>query len=114
MFIKSKQAFTLIEILFVVTILVILIGIGMVAGNKVMRASANTQINAELKMIQSAIDIYKSENKVYPDKDNIVNEIRKLKVIPTKGSQFIDPYDEEYKYLIEKNGLMKVYSESQD
>lgn len=113
-FIRSKQKFTLIEIMFVVTILVILIGIGLTAASRVMRASANTQINAELKMIQSAIDVYKSNKGVYPDKDNIVNEIRDLKVISITGAQFIDPYDEEYKYLIDDNDFMKVYSQSQD
>lgn len=110
----KKNRFTLIEIMFVVTILVILIGIGMVAGSKIMRKSADTQINSELKMIQSAIEVYKVKNQVYPDKDNIVNEVMDLKVITINGSQFIDPYDEEYKYLIDVNGFMKVYSQSQD
>lgn len=105
--------FTIIEIMFVVSILIILISIGIVAGGKVMRASVNTQINAELKMIQTAIDIYKTDHKAYPDKDNIVNEVMRLKAVPNNGIQFIDPYDEEYKYLID-NGFMKVYSESQD
>ena len=114
MFIKHKRTFTLIEIMFVVTILIILIGIGLTAGSRVMRASANTQINAELKMIQAAINIYKSDKGVYPDQDNIVNEVRKLKVISIRGVQFIDPYDKEYKYLIDENGFLKVYSPSQD
>lgn len=100
--------------MFTVSILIILIGIGMVAGNKILRKSAEVQINAELKMIQVAINIYKTDHKVYPDKDDIVNEVRDLKVIPTNNGQFIDPYDEEYKYLIDGNGFMKVYSESQD
>lgn len=109
-----KKRFTLIEILFTVTILIILIGIGLAAGSKIMRKSADTQINAELKMIQAAINVYKIDNKVYPDKDNIVNEVMKLSSIKTTGNQFIDPYGEEYKYLIDENGFMKVYSESQD
>lgn len=99
--------------MFVVSILIILISIGLVAGGKVMRASTNTQINAELKMIQTAIDIYKTDHRVYPDKDNIVNEVMRLKAVPNNGAQFVDPYDEEYKYLMD-NGFMKVYSESQD
>lgn len=108
------RKFTLIEIMFVVTILIILIGMGITAGSKVMRSAASTQINAELKMIQSAIDIYKSDKGVYPDQDNIVNEVRNLKVISITGAQFVDPYDEEYKYLIDVNGFMKVYSQNQD
>ena len=48
----NKSKFTLIEIMFTVTILIILIGIGMATGSKIMRKSADTQINAELKMIQ--------------------------------------------------------------
>jgi len=113
-FIKSKQWFTLIEIMFVVGILVILIGIGWVAGAKILRKSADTQINAELKMIQTAIDIYKTDKGFYPSEDNIVNQVKDLKVIPTNNGQFYDPYDEQYKYIIDQNGFFKVYSQSQN
>lgn len=58
--------FTLIEILFVVTILIILIGIGMVSAGKLIRSSADTQIKAEIKMIQSAVEAYKVRWGDYP------------------------------------------------
>lgn len=108
------KKFTLIEILFVITILVIIIGISWVSGAKILRKSANTQINAELKMIQSAIDLYKTDKGFYPSKNNIVNQIRDLKVIKISDGQFIDPYDEPYKYITNEDGFFKVYSQSQN
>ena len=62
----NKSKFTLIEIIFTVTILIILIGIGMATGSKIMRKSAEVQINAELKMIQAAVQAYKTRWGDYP------------------------------------------------
>ena len=54
------RKFTLIELLFVVSILIILIGIGLTAGNKVLRKQASIQRSAEIALIETAIRQYKS------------------------------------------------------
>jgi hypothetical protein len=62
----KKQNFTLIEIMFVVTILVILIGISWVAGSKILRKSAEAQTKAEVTMLYKACVVYKAHFGSYP------------------------------------------------
>lgn len=64
------KRFTIIEIMFVVGILIILIGISMMASNKIIRKSAESQTKAEIKMIKSAIDAYKIRWGAYPKSKN--------------------------------------------
>ena len=61
-----KRRFTLIEILFAIAILVILIGISMIAGNKILRKTAEAQTKAEIKLLSSAIESYRSRWGQYP------------------------------------------------
>ncbi len=56
----NKRNFTLIEIMFVVGILVILIGISWVAGNKVLRKQAESHTRAELKLLHEAVKQYQT------------------------------------------------------
>lgn len=65
-----KHNFTLIEIMFVVGILVILIGIGGVAGNKILRKTAETKCKAEIKMLCAAVNQYKTRWGQYPEQSS--------------------------------------------
>lgn len=114
----NKQKFTLIELMFTIAILVILIGVGAAAANKVVRKQANIQIKAELKMIQSALTIYKNRYSFYPpmtDPEIITcsEYLRHIEVESDLG-RYMDAYEEAYKYTIEPTGLIKVYSSNQD
>ena len=114
----KKKKFTLIEIMFVVGILVILIGIGGSAANKVLRKQADIQIKAEIKLIQSALAIYKNRYDFYPpmtDTEIITcsEYLRQIEVESDSG-RYLDAYEEPYKYTIEPSGLIKVYSSNQD
>jgi Tfp pilus assembly protein PilE len=95
----KKQNFTLIEIMFVVGILVILIGISWVAGNKILRKSAENQTKAEVTMIHKACEAYNVRFDGLPStSDTTVNFINYLsKVRPgsttysgTKRPMFVD------------------------
>jgi len=114
----NKKKFTLIEIMFVVGILVILIGIGGSAANKALRKQADMQIKAELKMIQSALAIYKNRYEFYPpmtDTEIITcSELLRQIEVESDSGRYYDAYEEPYKYTIEPTGQMKVYSTNQD
>ena len=115
----NKKKFTLIEIMFVVGILVILIGIGGSAANKALRKQADMQIKSELKMIQSALAIYKNRYEFYPpmtDTEIITcgEYLRLIEGIQHDSGRYYDAYEEPYKYTIEPTGQMKVYSSNQD
>ena len=60
------RRFTLMELLFTIAILVIIIGIGLSAGTKVLRKQVEAQRNAEIVMISSAIEQYKLRWNSYP------------------------------------------------
>ncbi len=64
------KRFTLIELMFVVMILVILIGIGFVAGTKVLRKQAESKTRAEITMITSAVNQYKDRFGSLPKDSN--------------------------------------------
>ena len=62
----KKNRFTLIEIMFVVGILVILIGIGGIAGSKAIRKQMEVQTKAEITMLKAAVRQYKTRWGEYP------------------------------------------------
>jgi type II secretory pathway pseudopilin PulG len=109
------KKFTLIEIMFVVGIFVILISISMVAGSKVLRDSVNKQMKSELKMIESALKVYKTQWGEYPplnDPDKL-DCAEYLKDLPIhKDIYYYDPYEEPYEYRINDNGKIEVYSDN--
>lgn len=101
--------------MFTVGILVILISIGLVAGSKVMRSSADKQIKSEIKMIESALNLYKVEWKEYPplNSSNVLDCAELLKDLPMKkDTKYYDPYEEPYRYQINDKGFIKVYSDN--
>ena len=101
--------------MFTVGILVILISIGLVAGSKVMRSSADKQIKSEIEMIESALKLYKVEWKEYPplNSSNVLDCAEFLRDLPIKkDSVYYDPYEEPYKYQINDKGFIEVYSDN--
>lgn len=64
---KFQIGFTLIELLIVVSIMVILLGIGAAAYTTVARNSRDTQRKADLKKIQLALEQFKATTGSFPD-----------------------------------------------
>lgn len=78
-----KKRFTLIEILFTIMILIILLSISWVAGNKVLRHQLKAKANAEMVMLKSAIERYNVRWGAYPfDGDQVINFAEQLSDYP--------------------------------
>jgi len=119
--------------MFVVAILVILIGIGFVAGTKTLRKQAEIKTKAEIKMLVSACHQYKDRYGAFPDitgniiEFNFCEHLSKIPVTPGFSGDrrfFIDfkahninlenwiaqdPYEQPYKYQY-KDNIIKVWS----
>ena len=63
----KKRHFTLMELLFTVSILIILIGISWVSSTKVLRAQTAVKRNAEIVIIKAAIEQHKLRFGNYPE-----------------------------------------------
>lgn len=82
----KKRYFTLIEMLFSIVILIALIGISWVAGNKVLKSQNKTKIKAEVAMIEAAIHKYKDRYNEYPfTETQIINFAEKLSSVPSNA-----------------------------
>ena len=109
----NKQKFTLIELMFTIAILIILIGIGAAAMNKVFRRSVDVQTSAEIKMIQSAMSIYKTRYSSYPpmtDPEIITcaDYLRKVKVQKNNGQYRADVRSNQGLRVIQSTPLFSI------
>lgn len=66
---STSRQFTLIELLFVITILVILISISWVAARKIFQTQLKRETQAEIKMLVAAVENYKIRYGSYPAND---------------------------------------------
>lgn len=91
------KKFTLIEILFVVTILIILISIGLAAGSKVLRKQASIQRSAEIVLIEASIRLYEERYGVLPfTNSGVINfawQLSSMRPIDNNGDGVIDKND---------------------
>lgn len=130
------KKFTLMEILFVIAILVIIMGIGLASGTKVLRKQTEAQRNAEIIMIKSAIEQYKLRWGIYPfTSSGEIDFAKQLSPISSKvdmngdGSvddkdwemrplwleqlnhdwtYILDPYEERYQIEVLGNGRYEI------
>jgi len=63
---KRLLAFTLVELLVVITIIVILSGVGMVIFTRVQKKGRDAQRRADLRKLQEAVEQYYADNSRYP------------------------------------------------
>ena len=90
--IKSKNGFTLIEILVAMTIVAVLVSISLVSLQGARKVARDGKRKADLEQIRSALEIYRSEIKTYPGSlDDLVNVY--LSEVPN------DPLSGIYKYF---------------
>jgi Tfp pilus assembly protein PilE len=90
------KKFTLIEIMGVLFIIIALVSIGVSAYGKVTQKTNATQIKAEIKMLQSAVQMYKSTYRIFPALSTDNPYLNKINNITIKGQEFIDPYGKAY------------------
>ena len=62
----NHSGFTLIELLIVLTIISVLSAIGLIAYNNFLKSSRDSKRQADLKLIQSALEDYHSDQLYYP------------------------------------------------
>ncbi|MFC1790546.1 type II secretion system protein [Patescibacteria group bacterium] len=62
----KKKGFTLVELLVSISILVILAGISLVSFRGTRAVSRDTERKTELELVRSALEIYRTDNGVYP------------------------------------------------
>lgn len=89
-----QRAFTLIEILVVVTIIGLLITTAAVTYTQFIRQSRDSKRKADLENIRGALELYKSENNTYPTNLNSLTSstLRLMNTVPK------DPKDPSYSY----------------
>lgn len=91
---KNKRGFTLIELLVVIAIIGLLASIVAVAVNSARKKARDVKRKADIKTIQTALEVYYDDNNSYPNSDLTAgNTIVDVKDMPT-GSPNVDfnPY----------------------
>src|SRR3989344_8811649 len=63
----NHSGFTLIELLIVLTIISVLSAIGLIAYNNFLKSSRDSKRQSDLKLIQSALEDYHSDQLYYPE-----------------------------------------------
>jgi prepilin-type N-terminal cleavage/methylation domain-containing protein len=113
---KGRVAFSLIELLVVITVIAILAAIAIMTMGYVNRKSAVSRTQAEVATLSAAVDSFRLDHGRYPPPNNLYNELtgtravintnRKIYIEPppqmlaTNGGniQFVDPFGNAYNY----------------
>ncbi|MEA2056608.1 MAG: prepilin-type N-terminal cleavage/methylation domain-containing protein [Patescibacteria group bacterium] len=95
----QQQAFTMIELLVVTTIIIVLTAIGIVSFRHASRSARNGRRKADLETVRQGLMLYKSENGCYP----VVSPFSDMKAT-------IEPYMGEAGIVDPKNNATYFYS----
>ena len=91
----SRRAFTLIELLIVMAIIIVLAGLILATANYVQKKGQRSRAEAEIAAISAALENYKADNGVYP-RDSITDN---LDVATTTVTDYDPPNLKLYEYL---------------
>ncbi|MFH2019728.1 MAG: prepilin-type N-terminal cleavage/methylation domain-containing protein [bacterium] len=111
-----KKGFTLIELLVVISIISILIALGSTSYQRAVRLSRDSKRKTDLEQLRQALEIYRSENGVYPLGINANASVNNNPFTTALvGGGFIssipeDPKYNSYYYRYRKTGSHTTYS----
>jgi general secretion pathway protein G len=113
----GSAAFTLIELMVVITIIAVLSGLVLSASGYIQRKGARSRAEAEIAALGAALENYKADNGDYPlntnlaDNSGLVNALTNGKVyfdFKTNSIEinkgYIDPFGNAYGYIYNTNG----------
>ena len=92
---RATSAFTVIELLIVMAIILVLAGLILATSNYVQKKGYRSRTEAEIAAISAALENYKADNGVYP-RDDVTDN---LSVSTTSMSDYLAPSLKLYEYL---------------
>ena len=92
---RPYTAFTIIELLIVMAIVIVLAGLIMATAGYVQKKGYRSRTEAEIAAISAALENYKADNGIYP-RDSVTDN---LDVSTTNGSDYAAPSLKLYEYL---------------
>jgi type II secretory pathway pseudopilin PulG len=92
---KTARAFTIIELLIVMAIIIVLAGLILATANYVQKKGQRSRAEAEIAAISAALENYKADNGVYP-RDSVTDN---LDVATTMATDYDAPSLKLYEYL---------------
>ncbi|MFA5247771.1 MAG: prepilin-type N-terminal cleavage/methylation domain-containing protein [Patescibacteria group bacterium] len=113
---NSKKGFTLIELLVVIAIIGLLSTLSVVALGSARQKSRNAKRVADIKQIQTALELYFNDNTIYPDTGDIVfgtgsiatSSVTYMAIVPSNPTPTNDgascPANTEYTYISDNSG----------
>lgn len=110
---KKNRSFTLIELLSVIAIILIIISIGIPAYNSWRDRAKIAKAKAAINKIEMALEMYKTDNGVYPDYSGNLNngqlisylgEYLELRKEDLSGNVLVDPWGKAYKVYADHDG----------
>lgn len=86
-----KKAFTLIELLVALSIMALIMGLSLTAFDSTKKSARDGRRKADLESIRSALEIYRSDNNMYPANLNLLtpNYITTLPIDPIATQTYV-------------------------
>ncbi|MGB9707408.1 MAG: type II secretion system protein [Microgenomates group bacterium] len=98
---KNKKSFTLIEILVVATIIGLLLSGGLISYSQLTKQARDNRRKTDLEQIRSALEMYRSENSIYPNYPGSSCSGLQPILTPYIGKIPNDPKPNQYNYYCE-------------
>lgn len=117
LFTDKINAFTLIEIIMVISIIVILSSIAFPKYLKLRYSAQYYDMNNELNLIYNSLLLFYDLNRYYPDPDTegLKSLLTGNEPLVTNKSLLLDPWNHEYHYeLLNNDADIQLYSLGQD
>lgn len=106
-FIKKHSAFTLVELLVVIGIIMILVAVGMMSYANAQKVGRDAKRKADLKQIQAALEMMRADNGSYIIATNAISTSLLSLTTPSPYIQSLpaDPTSGNYYYYSSTNGV---------
>ncbi len=93
-----RPAFTLMELLVVVAIIVMLAGVSAWGYMRYLESSRESIAKIKISTIEKALDGYKIENGEYPESLQVLTQPLNGKAAPLEAKDLLDPWGQPYAY----------------